>query len=58
LVQKRLYLPEGVVAQRNVQAAVEDLVALLCLYLVQEELVNLGADENVRAWLFTYLLRF
>jgi hypothetical protein len=58
LVEKRLYLPEGVVAQRDVQTAVEDLVALLCLYLVQEELVRLEDDGSVREWLYAYFHRF
>jgi hypothetical protein len=58
LVEKRLYIPEGVVAQRNVRAAVEDLVALLCFYLVQEELVRLEDNRGVREWLFAYLGQF
>jgi hypothetical protein len=42
----------------NVRAAVEDLVTLLCLYLVQEDLVRLESDGDLRAWLFGYLHRF
>jgi hypothetical protein len=58
LVEKRLYIPAGHGVERSVRAAVEDLVALLCLYLVQENLVRLESDGDVRAWLSDYLRRY
>jgi hypothetical protein len=58
LVDKRLYLPERLSSPSDVRAAVQDMYALLCLYLVQEEFVRLDEDRGVLEFLEAYLHQF
>jgi hypothetical protein len=58
LVNKRLYVPEGLSAPSDVRAAVQDMYALLCIYLVQEEFVRLDEEADVREFLDAYIGQF
>jgi hypothetical protein len=57
-MDKRLYVPEGLFSASDVRAAVEDMYALLCIYLVQEEFVSLEERGDVQAFLYGYLRQF
>jgi hypothetical protein len=58
LVDKRLYLPEGIRSQAGIRATVQDMYALLCIYLVQEAFVKLDENRGVLEFLETYLHQF
>jgi hypothetical protein len=57
-MDKRLYVPESLSSPSAVRAAVQDMYALLCIYLVQEEFVSLEEGGDVQAFLDGYLRQF
>jgi len=57
-MDKRLYVPEALSSASDVRAAVQDMYALLCIYLVQEEFVSLEEGGDVQAFLYGYLRQF
>jgi hypothetical protein len=57
-MDKRLYVPEGLSSASDVRAAVQDMYALLCIYLVREEFVSLEEGGDVQAFLYGYLRQF
>jgi hypothetical protein len=58
LAQKRLYIPAASLPKRDVQSAVEDMYALPCIYLLQEELIHVDEDHSVREFLCAYVRKF
>jgi hypothetical protein len=57
-MDKRLYIPERLSSASDVRAAVQDMYALLCIYLVQEEFVTLNEEGDVQKFLYDYIGQF
>jgi hypothetical protein len=57
-MDKRLYVPEALSSASDVRAAVQDMYALVCIYLIQEEFVRLDEEGDVREFLYDYIGQF
>lgn len=56
--QKRFYFPELMQTRQVLDTALKDARALVCLYLVQKQLVSIDDDPIVRDFLLSYLKGF
>ena len=56
--RKRLYVPEDIQKRADAKIWRDDMRALLCIYLLQEELINLDMDRGVQTFLKSYFSRY